>query len=179
MALSCGQSLCSPPCSSPLADASWLPIYEEAEEAVDFIMAFVSSLDKVTVASRTVAVLAFAGRGFAGLWRGAGWAELPFSQCSGPAGCVHPPTLPVCVSVPRLPGHPQVHISEECLRPVQDRPETRLDPGHGFILPNVRSGGEYQGEGTPGVLGMGTSTPGTGTLCGQRLGGAGTGGTGC
>ncbi|XP_023794281.1 uncharacterized protein LOC111937248 [Cyanistes caeruleus] len=29
-------------------DASWLPIYEESEEAVDFIMAFVSSLDKDT-----------------------------------------------------------------------------------------------------------------------------------
>ncbi|XP_031985156.1 uncharacterized protein LOC116453613 isoform X4 [Corvus moneduloides] len=29
-------------------DSSWLPVYEEAEEAVDFIMAFVSSLDKDT-----------------------------------------------------------------------------------------------------------------------------------
>lgn len=80
LALSCAHSPCSPPCSSSLADASWLPIYKEAEEAVDFIVAFVSSLDKVTVASWTVAVLAFGARGLAGLWRGAGWAELPFSQ---------------------------------------------------------------------------------------------------
>ncbi|CAN8194265.1 unnamed protein product [Coccothraustes coccothraustes] len=29
-------------------DASWLPIYEESEDAVDFILAFVSSLDKDT-----------------------------------------------------------------------------------------------------------------------------------
>ncbi|XP_064584959.1 protein MROH8 [Zonotrichia leucophrys gambelii] len=36
------------PCSSPLVDASWLPIYEESEDAVDFILAFVSSLDKDT-----------------------------------------------------------------------------------------------------------------------------------
>lgn len=67
-------------------------------------MAFVSSLDKVTVASRTVAVLAFAGRGFAGLWRGPGWAELPFSQGSAL----------VLLAVSTLPHSPFVSLSPGC-----------------------------------------------------------------
>lgn len=92
-----GSLLCpeplQPPCPSLLTDASWLPIYKESEDAVNFILAFVSSLDKVTVASWTVAVLAFAGL--------AGQSCLSHralhSQCSSPTGCVHPPTNTPCL----------------------------------------------------------------------------------
>lgn len=67
-------------------------------------MAFVSSLDKVIVASWTVAVLAFAGRGFAGLWRAAAWAELRFSQGSAL----------VLLAVSTLPHSPFVSLSPGC-----------------------------------------------------------------
>lgn len=117
--LSCHRTLStSPPCSPPPLDASWLPVYEEDQEAVDFIQAFVNSPGKVTAALSKAAVPAPAGRGSAACCRAAG-GVLPgqscFSQvshtalhpeCSGPAVRASPPlTPPVSLSLfPRLPG---------------------------------------------------------------------------
>ncbi|XP_066843618.1 uncharacterized protein [Anser cygnoides] len=87
-------------------DAIWLPVYEEEEEAVDFIEAYVRNPERVRAALSMAAVPACPGRAPAllpGCWRAAGWAELLPSrrpaqlrtpQCCGPAGCGSPPHAP-------------------------------------------------------------------------------------
>nr|XP_047912267.1 uncharacterized protein LOC125181519 isoform X2 [Anser cygnoides] len=87
-------------------DAIWLPVYEEEEEAVVFIEAYVRNLERVRAALSMAAVPACPGRAPAllpGCWRAAGWAELLPSrrpaqlrtpQCCGPAGCGSPPHAP-------------------------------------------------------------------------------------
>lgn len=95
--------LYSNPCSPSVLDASWLPVYEEEEEAVNFIEAFVKNPEKrVRAALSMAAVPACPGRAPAllpGCCRAAGWAELLPSrrpaqlrtpQCCGPAGCGSP-----------------------------------------------------------------------------------------
>ncbi|XP_066843610.1 uncharacterized protein [Anser cygnoides] len=87
-------------------DAIWLPVYEEEEEAVDFIEAYVRNPERVRAALSMAAVPACPGRAPAllpGCWRAAGWAELLPSrrpaqlrtpQCCGPAGCGSPSHAP-------------------------------------------------------------------------------------
>ncbi|XP_040399776.1 uncharacterized protein LOC121063421 isoform X2 [Cygnus olor] len=87
-------------------DASWLPVYEEEEEAVDFIEAYVRNPERVRAALSMAAAPACPGRAAAllpGCWRAAGRAELLPSrhpaqlrtpQCCGPAGCGSPPHAP-------------------------------------------------------------------------------------
>ena len=84
-------SLYSPPCSPPLLDASWLPVYEEKQATADFIRAFVSSPEKVTAAISKAAVPASADRGSAACCRAAGGVlagQSCFSQLSHTA--LHP-----------------------------------------------------------------------------------------
>ncbi len=54
-----------PPCSPPSLDDSWLPVYTVQQETVDFIHAFVTSPQQVTVPISPAALPASADRGSA------------------------------------------------------------------------------------------------------------------
>ena len=140
---------------------------------MDFIRAFVSSPEKVTAAISKAAVPASADRGSAACCRAAGGVlagQSCFSQLSHtalhpqgsrPPGPVSPPlTLPLSLSVPRLPGRgPEDEVSPQHLHPVQNRQAPGLVTGPRRLLPQLRAGREYQGEGTPGASGEGGKAP--------------------
>ncbi|XP_069630941.1 uncharacterized protein [Haliaeetus albicilla] len=96
-----------------LTGISWLPMYEEEQEIVDVIQAFVSSPEKVTMAILNTAVLESADRGSAaGLlevcWLGRAASPRPPTQHCTPSA---PVPLAVC---PQLSRSLFVSLSPSC-----------------------------------------------------------------
>ena len=139
--------LYSPPCPPLLLDASWLAVYEAEQETVDFIQAFFKSSEKVTVAISIAAVpvspdgthwlcCLLLGALLAGQSCSPAWLCTPSTLV--PLAMSRPLTLPLCLSVPWLPGRdredavPRVH-----LHPLQSCQAQGLVAGPGCLLPQI------------------------------------------